>query len=198
MAYVLIKSQTADDDAAVTFVHGTSDVVFDSTYKEYLFTYVDYRPSTDERQLHFQVDVSGATTYGQNATTATAYAGQAENAGWNSSGGFNPDTSQGNNTDKIKLTYSGETDHAGYSANGQLRFFDPSGGTHMKMWDNRAVLNYTNSGHTALGTYIIDYYSSGYIHQTSALTTVQFVAATSFGSTSGNISTGTFTLYGIT
>ena len=197
MAYVFIKSQTADDDAAVTFVHGTSDVVFDSTYKEYLFTYVDYRPVTDERQLHFQVDVSGGTTYGQNATTATFYAGQAENAYWNSSDGFIADAGAGDATGKIKLTYAGESGYVGYSSSGQLRFFDPSGGTHMKMWDNRSITNYTGSD-TAASTFAIDYNDSGYIHQTSALTTVQFVAATSFGSTSGNISTGTFTLYGIT
>lgn len=195
MAYVLIKSQTASNSASVDFVNGASDVVFDSTYKEYVITYTNYSPATDERQLHFQVDTGTATTYGQNTTTATAYAGNREDSGWNELGA--PDAGNGNDSGKIKLTYSGEATHAGYNSSGELRLFDPAGGTFMKMWENRSITSYTGNN-SAAQTYAVDYYSSGYVHQTSALTRIQFVAATSFGSTSGNIATGIFTLYGIT
>ena len=34
-----IKKITANEDATISFVHGSSSVVFDSTYKEYLFTF---------------------------------------------------------------------------------------------------------------------------------------------------------------
>ena len=38
---VFIKKQTASASATVSFVDGTSDVVLDDTYKEYLFTFKD-------------------------------------------------------------------------------------------------------------------------------------------------------------
>ena len=34
-----IKKLTASGSANLTFVNGSSDVVFDSTYKEYIFTF---------------------------------------------------------------------------------------------------------------------------------------------------------------
>ena len=37
-AMVLIKSQTASSSATISFVHGTSDVVLDSTYPIYLLS----------------------------------------------------------------------------------------------------------------------------------------------------------------
>ena len=36
---VHIKTLTASSSATISFVHGTSNVVFDGTYKEYLFTF---------------------------------------------------------------------------------------------------------------------------------------------------------------
>ena len=44
----LIKEVTANDVASVSFVHGTSDVVFDTTYKLYFFTFVDVNMAGDE------------------------------------------------------------------------------------------------------------------------------------------------------
>ena len=46
-AMTLIKSQTASSSANVTFVHGTSDVVLDSTYPIYLFKFINAHPATD-------------------------------------------------------------------------------------------------------------------------------------------------------
>ena len=45
---VLIKEVAASDVAAVTFVHGTSDVVFDTTYKAYLFVFSQVMMASDE------------------------------------------------------------------------------------------------------------------------------------------------------
>ena len=44
----LIKETTASNVASVSFVHGTSDVVFDTTYKLYLFTFTDINMAGDE------------------------------------------------------------------------------------------------------------------------------------------------------
>ena len=40
-----IKKLTASDSANLTFHNGSSDVVFDNTYKEYLFIFTEYSPS---------------------------------------------------------------------------------------------------------------------------------------------------------
>ena len=42
---VFIKKLTASSSANIDFVNGTSDVVLDNTYKEYLFTFKDIHPA---------------------------------------------------------------------------------------------------------------------------------------------------------
>ena len=63
---VFIKKLTASSSGTLSFVHGSSDVVFDSTYKEYLFTFKDIHPGTNAGRLTFQVDSSGNTNYNKN------------------------------------------------------------------------------------------------------------------------------------
>ena len=45
-AWNFIKKLTASSSATLDFVDGTSDVVLDDTYKEYLFTYNNIHPAT--------------------------------------------------------------------------------------------------------------------------------------------------------
>ena len=47
-----IKKLTASGSANLTFVHGTSDVVLDSTYKEYLFTFKNIHPSENNTKFN--------------------------------------------------------------------------------------------------------------------------------------------------
>ena len=42
---VFIKKLTASSSATLSFVDGSSDVVLDDTYKEYLFTFKNIHPS---------------------------------------------------------------------------------------------------------------------------------------------------------
>ena len=51
----LIKTQTASGSDYLDFIDGTSDVVFDSTYDEYMFVFTDIGPATDQTQFSFQV-----------------------------------------------------------------------------------------------------------------------------------------------
>ena len=46
---VFIKKLTASSSSTLSFVNGSSDVVLDSTYKEYLFTFKDIHPQNDGR-----------------------------------------------------------------------------------------------------------------------------------------------------
>ena len=49
---VFIKKLTASSSSTLSFVNGSSDVVLDSTYKEYMFTFNNMHPATDN--AHFQ------------------------------------------------------------------------------------------------------------------------------------------------
>ena len=40
-AMKLLKTVTASSDSAITFVNGTSDVVLDSTYRTYIFKFIN-------------------------------------------------------------------------------------------------------------------------------------------------------------
>jgi hypothetical protein len=44
---IFIKKLTASSSSTLDFLNGSSDVVFDSTYKEYVFTFKDIHPSND-------------------------------------------------------------------------------------------------------------------------------------------------------
>ena len=46
-----IKKLTASSSGTLSFVDGSSSVVLDNTYKEYLFTFKDIHPAND--QVHF-------------------------------------------------------------------------------------------------------------------------------------------------
>ena len=48
---VFIKKLTASSSANIDFVNGTSDVVLDNTYKEYLFTFNNIHGETDDKAL---------------------------------------------------------------------------------------------------------------------------------------------------
>jgi hypothetical protein len=42
---IFIKKLTASSSGTLSFVNGASDVVLDSTYKEYVFTFKDIHPA---------------------------------------------------------------------------------------------------------------------------------------------------------
>ena len=48
---VHIKTLTASNSATLSFVHGTADVVLDSTYPIYKFVYTNIHPATDGAKL---------------------------------------------------------------------------------------------------------------------------------------------------
>ena len=51
----LIKSQTASSSSTISFVHGSSDVVLDSTYPIYVFKFINMHPATDDQSFSFQI-----------------------------------------------------------------------------------------------------------------------------------------------
>ena len=69
---VLIKEQTASSSSSISFVHGSSDVVLDSTYPIYVFKFINIHPATDNTEFQFNgsdddsshsYDVTKTTTF---------------------------------------------------------------------------------------------------------------------------------------
>jgi len=88
-----IKKLTASSSSTLTFHHGTSDVVLDSTYKEYLFTFKNIHLS-DNVPFGFQANAVGASGYNETITSTSFFARHNEG-----------DTTTG-------LSYSGANDQA--------------------------------------------------------------------------------------
>ncbi len=69
MGLTLIKALTADGDSSLDFVDGTSDVVFDNTYNEYQFHFVNLHPATNAYYPAFNPSTDGGSSYGVATTT---------------------------------------------------------------------------------------------------------------------------------
>ena len=60
---VFIKKLTASSSSTLSFVDGTSSVVLDNTYKEYIFTFKDIHPQTDNTGFMFNLSTDSGSNY---------------------------------------------------------------------------------------------------------------------------------------
>jgi len=68
---VFIKKLTASSSATLSFVDGSSSVVLDNTYKEYIFTFKNIHPQTDDTNFQMNFSTDGGSNY--NVTKTTTY-----------------------------------------------------------------------------------------------------------------------------
>jgi hypothetical protein len=178
----LIKEQTASSSASISFVHGSSSVVFDSTYPIYLFKFINTHPSANGNQFQFNMTTDG-TNYNVTKTSTQFYSVHKEDdSAANLAYGTSYDLAQ--STGFQALTDSTSNDDDG-STSGELFIFSPSNTTFVKHFI--ATTNSLFSG----GTYTWQEFTAGYGNTQSAVTGVQFKYS------SGNIDAGTIKLYGI-
>ena len=176
-----IKKLTASSSATLSFVDGSSSVVLDNTYKEYLFTFKDIHPATDGAQ--FLVGFrDGGTDYDATKTT-TAFFGQHDESGGNGALSYSTgsDLAQSTSYQRIAPDIGNDNDQ---SASGYLCLFNPSSTTFVKHFIARA-----NQYHSA--NFSQDWYIAGYCNTTTAIDGVQFKM------NSGNIDSGVIKLYGV-
>ena len=179
-AMTLIKSQTASSSANVTFVHGTSDVVMDSTYPIYLFKFINAHPATDN--VTFQVNFrDGGSSYDATKTSTAFYAHQGESDDTGFGYGSSVDVAQGTGVQPLLGSLGNGNDE---STSGELWLFNPSSTTFVKHYMVTTQYYHRNN-------YSQIYYVAGYCNVTAAIDGVQFSMS------SGNIDAGTFKLYGI-
>ena len=179
---IFIKKLTASSSSTLSFVNGTSDVVLDSTYKEYLFTFKNIHPQTDDKHFHFNMSADGGSNYNVTKTT-TFFECYHKEDGSEAALQYNTYVDLAQSTDFQPLAYSiGNGNDE--SCSGTLHLFNPSSTTFVKHYISR--FNGYNSGN-----YSIDHYSAGYGNTTSAINAIQFKFV------SGNIDAGDICLYGI-
>jgi len=182
-AISLIKKLTASSSSTLSFVDGSSSVVLDNTFKEYMFVFKNIHPQNDNGMFSFNFSADTGSNYNVTKTTSSfdAYNAEAGNDQGLRYDGDNNDLTQ--STDFQELNYSlGNGNDSNLC--GFLHLFNPSSTTFVKHFVASVNYQYYN-------TYSIQVHTAGYGNTTSAVDAVQFKMA------SGNIDAGTITLYGI-
>ena len=175
-----LTSDGSDDD--LSFVDGTSDVVLDDTYKEYMFIFKDIHPETDIVDFVFQGNAAGGSGYNETITSTFARAYHEEGGG--AAGvGYSTGSDKAQGTDfQILLDDVGNNNDQ--SGSGYLRLFNPSSTTFVKHFI--AEMNYTQGSDEGINTFV-----AGYFNTTSAIDEIQFKMD------SGNIDSGKIKLFGL-
>ena len=178
---VLIKTLTASSSANLSFVHGTSDVVLDSTYPIYLFKCINIHPAADNQKFNVNFTTDG-TNWNVTKTTSL-FRAQHDEADTDTSLAYDTgdDTAQGTGDQMLSTEIGADNDQC---SSGELWLFNPSSTTFVKhiMSNFNGVMNIDYSNQDIM---------AGYCNTTSAVTGVRFLFA------SGNIDAGTIKLYGI-
>ena len=189
-SFTFIKKLTSDgSDDTLSFVDGTSDVVLDNTYKEYLFIFNDIHPESDTQRFTFQGNAAGGSGYNETITSTYFEAYHQENDAdtsltYNTSG----DQAQGTSFQSLSQQGLGVADGTenDMSLNGELRLFNPSNTTFVTHFI--ATVNYNDK---SASVYSNNTFVAGYFNLTGAIDEIQFKMS------SVNIDAGTFKLYGI-
>ncbi len=182
-AMTLIKEQTASSSSTISFVHGSSDVVLDSTYPIYLFKFININPSADEAEFLCNGSIDAGSNYNVTKTTTSFRSYHQED-----------DSSQGvdyvagedlaQSTSAFKLAYA--VGNAADESNcGEMWLFNPSSTTYVKHFIAR---NHFYHGYSS--GYSVDHYSAGYFNNTNDVDAIQF-------SVNSGTFDGTIKLYGI-
>ena len=171
-----ISKQTASSSATISFTSG-----IDSTYKEYLFTFNNIHPATDNAE--FTVGFrDGSTDY--DATKTTTYFNTYHDEADSGAGvGYNTGQDLAQSTGFQTLAEDVGAD-ADQNIGGYLHLFSPSNTTFVKHFISRMCVTHG-------GDYIQDVYVAGYCNVTAAIDGIQFKFS------AGNIDAGDICLYGI-
>ena len=182
-AMTLIKTITASSDSTISFVDGSSDVVLDSTYPIYMFTFNNIHPATNGVHFSFQGNAAGGSGFDE-TITSTAFFAQHREDDSSTSLDYRGDDDLAQSTSFQRLSESlGNANDE--SLSGTLQIFNPSSTTFVKHFlgnTNAYQINQDQTNHS---------YFSGYGNTTSAVDAVQFKMS------SGNIDSGTIKLYGV-
>ena len=184
MILTLIKTVTASDAASISFVDGTSSVVLDNTYDEYMFVLTDIGPADDNVNFGFQVNATDDAGGGYDTSIITStyfqtlgYEDDSANAL-----AYEVDADAAQSSSFVNLAHSLAND-ADAAASGVFHLFVPSSTTFVKHFYSRLNI-YGNTSYSSTK------FVAGYINDTTAIDEIQFKM------TGGNMD-GVIQLFGV-
>ena len=185
---VLIKTLTASSSASLSFVHGSSDVVLDNTYRTYIFKFINIHPSASSELSFNGSDDTSSHSYDISKTTTAFYTFHRED-----DGGSSPAVNYVTSADLANATGFQVFQPAAQIGTdndecmcGEMWLFNPSSTTYVKHFLSTNV-HPTNDSNPVMEQNFV----AGYFNATAAITAIQFKMG------SGNIDSGTIKLYGI-
>ena len=176
-----ISKQTASSSATISFTSG-----IDSTYKEYIFYFINMHPATDIAEFQFNMSIDGGSNYNVTKTTTLFKSRLAENDSIQELG-YESGSDLAQSTNYQSFTYAGIRNENDASLNGVLRIFNPSSSTFVKHFISEC--NYMSKSGTTSVTY--NSFIAGYGNTTSAVDAIDFKMS------SGNIDSGDILLFGL-
>ena len=176
----LISTQTASSSSSLSFTSG-----IDSTYKEYIFKYINCHPSVNIPHWNFQGSTNAGSSFGVTITSTNFNAYHAENDSEAVTEYVAPgDLAQSTDYQRL-LTEVNYSDDG--SVSGALHLFEPSSTTFVKHFiaTSQGMFGPTSNA------YSWNQYVAGYFNTTSAIDAIDFKFS------SGNIDSGVIKLYGV-
>ena len=176
----LISTQTASSSSSLSFTSG-----IDSTYKEYIFKYINCHPSVNIPHWTFQGSTNAGSSFGVTITSTNFNAYHAENDSEAVIEYVAPgDLAQSTDYQRL-LTEVNYSDDG--SVSGALHLFEPSSTTFVKHFiaTSQGMFGPTSNA------YSWNQYVAGYFNTTSAIDAIDFKFS------SGNIDSGVIKLYGV-
>ena len=172
-----ISRSTASSSSSVSITSGIN-----STYKEYIFFFNNIHPATDNSNFTFQGNAAGGADYNETITSTDfqAYHKEDGTGGGAAYSGGN-DQAQGTGFQVLAQGVGNDNDQ---NASGYLHLFNPSSTTFVTHFISHFQLNH----HQDYGQ---NEFVGGYFNTTSAIDEIQFKMS------SGNIDSGTISLYGV-
>ena len=201
MSIVTLNNRALKDATAVGSITGLGNLVFisrstassssslsitsniNSTYKEYIFFFNNIHPASDNIDFQFQGSTNGGSSYGVTITSTYFRTEHYEDdSNTDLSYRTGRDLAQSTN---FKTIIGGGGNDNDQSTSGYLHLFSPSDTTFVKHFIGS--LNTSTDDNRSRNSYV-----AGYFNTTSAIDAIQFKGA------SGNIDSGTITMYGVT
>ena len=172
MQTTLIKTLTASASSSLDFVDGTSSVVLDDTYDEYMFIFSNMAPGTEGVDLQFQVNATddAGGDFDTSLITSTSFISYSfEHAEQSTSYGYDDgrDLAQSAN---FQTLANGITDDADSGASGYLNLYSPSSTTYVKHFTAR----FSHVEHHGDSNIHVSSWSAGYINDTTAIDEIRF------------------------
>ena len=163
MAMTLITTNTSSDAASSSFTSG-----IDSTYKLYIFKFIDVNPATDGAEFTFQVNATDGADYNDSNITSTFFQATMTEANSDSLGYHTSyDLAESTSFQTLINDLGNAADEC---CTGELFLFNPSNTTYVKHFYSK--MQGYDTGGPAGGSN--NSFVAGYINDTTAIDDIQF------------------------